>query len=78
MFGKRRGWRSPKEGVLTTANVIVPRSSVEAARSGESPYDLVEGVIDFVNVMFSRGLLKRDEIPKNAVQVFHAVTTSPR
>lgn len=86
MFGKRKGReqvQQPGEGtrssrvdqpssIGTLATVIVPRSAVARANNGESPYDLVQALVNFVNVMTGEGLYSRFELPAKAMQAYHA------
>lgn len=58
-------------GGSTLSTVIVPRSALARATSGETPYDLVQAVVNFVNAMTGDGLYNRFEISQQAMQAYH-------
>lgn len=51
---------------------MVCRSIIEAVRSGEAPHTLVQEIVNYVNYLNGKGLYRRDEIPQEAIQAFHA------
>lgn len=82
MFGKRKG-REPVQqpdptprrpaptGAGTLGTVIVRRSTL--AKAGEpGNYDLIQGLVNFVNAMTHDGLYSRFEIQQKAMQAYHA------
>lgn len=84
MFGKRKGREPVRQpdptprraftqptGAGTLGTVIVKRS--QAAKAGEpGNYDLIQGLVNFVNAMTQDGLYSRFEIPQKAMQAYHA------
>jgi hypothetical protein len=72
VFGKRvvqfpaRGDAAPKPAD-DGKRIIVP----EKAYKSESPYDLVQSVVNFVNFALRHAFFNRDEIAHNAMRAFH-------
>ncbi|MEM1045116.1 MAG: DUF4375 domain-containing protein [Pseudomonadota bacterium] len=67
---ENRASGAPPSGQLST--ILVRQSIAEAATSGSSPYDLIQEVINYTNFLMEKGLYRREEMPREAVQAYHA------
>lgn len=66
LFGRRK---QPPAG-NSTMPIILSDSSFNQTKYRDD--DIVQGVVDYVNAMFDRGLYRRHELPSLALQAYHA------